>query len=598
MAFSNDALKALKGLLKRGAWGKAAGVVDETHIANVSSLEEKLNKPIGEILESYGAVSPELKETVGRIQALTIATVKAYDAGDDEFKKAIEESGFVKDAFRGDGKEFNASALFGISRNSGDFDTIEEKAIAIEETLKARVTSLGVTEELIAEGIAINATRGGVNQDPAVSLATPITPIYSALDSDLAAASKAITAIHLGIRSGLGRIQIGKPDVAAATKAKASNFNGKIFENDPAHIKRMLRSGARLNAFELGEENALPPLPEDIINLQDGIQKAHQDLFKISEKLEGKVDIGGLVDDTGRYWLATRDWVGQTPAAEKRKSASSTAGIHAGGDTEAPDEAKAADAEPASEPLADPLALAEEKLAELQKKKAKKEKPAPEDGAESARKASASAFKPDTAGDTETDDLDEEIEKATRERDFLQALINAIGKDNISNNLTLSMNDGSVAWLANNLRIIEAKDGEATFMARGDGYSFKVTPTAVEHIDTDNDLSAQEALQFAKIASLNQDMINRGVTITGSADEKAMLKLAIDEINKTASPKIRILNEDDITLTPTSQARMEAFLDERKNEDGSINYSELPAHPMPRSKKAERPSPQPRAEKT
>ncbi|NQZ15029.1 MAG: hypothetical protein HRT94_09440, partial [Alphaproteobacteria bacterium] len=282
-----------------GAASKNGGdTTPNTSLAErIKLLETNLDKFTGDLLEGNNAVSKDVKDTVGRVQAATIALIKAYDAGDEAAKKALKDSGFIKE-WQGNA-EFNAGQIFGISKGVGNFPTLEEKTRAVAIAIEAKVKELGVTDAQLQEGLAINNTRGGANPDPAASTATPITPIYSALDPNLGAASKAIAGIHIAMRSGVGRILSGAPDQNAATKAQKTNFNGKIFEDDPAYMKRMLKSGTRLNAHERGEEPEI--LPEDVDNIRAGMQEAIANLRVAGAALGKNADLSAIVQQAEKY---------------------------------------------------------------------------------------------------------------------------------------------------------------------------------------------------------------------------------------------------------------------------------------------------------
>lgn len=511
-------------------------IVAET---TISDLETKLNQPIGEILESYGIVSTAIKDEVGHIQAVTIAVARHYDSLDDEAKAAFAETKFndsvpvLKPKRNGDGMEFNDAIIFTIADElKGQNISAEEKATFINTKLGEALDGFGISPEQRAEAEKIVASREGSNPDPALSTATPITPIYKAIDRTFGQSGNILSAIHLALRSGAARVPAGLQDEAAAERAFKTNFANGPFERDPQYIKDMLAAGAVINAYERGAEDAPVPTKDEIEVIAKGFETAKNELNELAEKQTIGADFSALLKDIEDYQaklesLRENEWKAFWEQQERKQArAAAVPGIVIGA-PEGTDGGE--DTDPANE--ADDLAEPDENAIPLS-----------------------------------------ELLKESYYSNFYGALKTAVGEFNVNEKIIESMHSrGEFKWLADTLVSQQKNDKNQVVFTGLQGHKFIATADKIQHIDNDDNFSPEEALQYAMIAFSNKRMCKEGITITGSPHEQAMILAAVRALNPKGikglffRPITKIHNERQIKVPKELQRQMNEFAAEARS---------------------------------
>lgn len=269
-------------------------------LQQLEALENALNNPIGELLESAGAVSTELKGLVGNIQARSIAVIRKFEAASDEEKQKFIDAGLIKKN-KYDEDVFNDGIIFGLANNYSGDDNLEDKAKFILGKLSEKVKDF-VTDDEVAAGQAENDTREGVHKG---AISTSI--IYKALDDDLKDAANIIIAAHAAIRSGYTRLATGRQNPELAKKF----FIPFDEEKDDPYIFALKKPTDTLKKIELGELEPSELKPEDIEKIQVGLSTASEKLKKVQANLNGKADLSNLLKMLEDYSAAgTGLWAG------------------------------------------------------------------------------------------------------------------------------------------------------------------------------------------------------------------------------------------------------------------------------------------------
>lgn len=523
---------ALRDGLPRWLGGRKATNNDNP----IAELETRLNQPIGEILESYGIVSKNIKDHVGDIQAATLAIVRHYDSLDDEAKAELRELNFngniplFKPKRSGDGVEFNDAIIFDIAAQVSDKATsAEEKALLITQEMHDALADLGISQEKREEAEKIVASRQGTNPDPALSSATPITPIYKAIDKTFGQSGNILSAIHIALRSGVTRIPTGLQNVATAELAYKTNFANGPFERDPDYIKEMITAGTAINAYERDNRNTPAPTQQDVALIMQGIGIAKKELSELAEKQTIGADFSALLKDIADYeaevtLLQEKEWQNfWTQQLQKQAEARPKPGIIVGDPNKATDDGEAEDGQGSEDDDAAFKRLLDEEMA-------KRDLP------------------PSNA-------LDDEYYKQ-----FYTALTTAIGQDNAAEkNIELMKQRGEFKWLADTLVKHQLDDQNQVVFTGLQGHNFIVTPNKIEHVDNNDDFSPEEALQYALIAISNENMCSKGITITGTPQEQAMILAAIKAMN-AENAFAKIFNKEEIPVDPALDQHMQALV--------------------------------------
>jgi len=462
--------------------------LSDTEIQQLENLEGSLNQFLGDLLESQGIVSAELKELVGNIQALTIATVKTYDNGDSDTKTKIDKSGLLSD--RKDksgnviGKQFNVGKLFGLAKDLNQDLNVEQRAESLTEKLKSIVTELDVTQEAIDEGQKVNDSRKGSNPSPDASLAVPIAPIYSAVDENLGDLGKQVViAMQLAIRSGITRIPTGRENAQLAQKAYESNFAAGAFDRDPDHIKKIMAAAQKLNNFERGVEGAPEPTQEDFDAIKSGFATALEKTQEIKEKLDPRLNLDSFLENLNKL-KALLDKL-EPPKADP---APSKPGVG--------------------------------------NKKAK--------NYEALRHEDQKAYE-ESLKNLFGEDWNAEVER------FFKALMSAYGQSFTYPQHANEDYKNQILKLANTLKPedgFESKTGQPiTFTLSGQGdnsfiHKFAIDHSKIEFTDGNQTFGPLDAYNMALLASMDKDMLKDGIDLKGTRYERTLLALAVEKVNK------------------------------------------------------------------
>lgn len=153
-------------------------------------------------------------------------------------------------------------------------------------------------------------------------------------------------------------------------------------------------------------------------------------------------------------------------------------------------------------------------------------------------------------------------------RKFREALTLAYSGDKVYSfkaklyNEAVFQKNPSYADLASRIDVAgKAEKGQATFYARDNSYAFNVTKNSITHVDANNNLSGQEVNDWYLIAAQNRDWMRSGVTLTGSAEDKAFMKVLFTEIlpETTGIKGPKVLNKkNEFTPEIMAQARVKA----------------------------------------
>ena len=124
-------------------------------------------------------------------------------------------------------------------------------------------------------------------------------------------------------------------------------------------------------------------------------------------------------------------------------------------------------------------------------------------------------------------------------------------------NTTRFKANGSLRWIESTLQPIPQHEGRqssslmerlntinqlfkaksAVFYDAKKGHRFKITAKSIQHMDNDSNFSMREAVQMAWFAAQDSNMVKGGITLTGTAEERAKLFLAIQQINAGLSQR-------------------------------------------------------------
>ena len=508
---------------------------EKEEIATLQS-KEGLNTFLGDIYQRENVVSPAIQETLGRVQGATVAIAMVYDAADQAKKTELETKGvIVNHPFIPNKKTVSTSVLDTAKSQVENFAITEEKvsewADKVENIAK---TAAGATDEQIAKGLEINQQHDGINPDRDATKAIMIAPIYDALDPALGQYGKAIAAVHTATRSGFGDVKFGTAD-------KAERFNADIADNDPVWLRRMVRSAKKIH------NDMQHPTPEDMKNVQDGLTQAVKLAAQAETELGEQANLSTITPQIARYAeLTTGKYF--VLEADAEATASQQGGLFIEDDGEDDNTASATD------PMADVQAQLE----------------AAKQVAEDAGDKIKAAFR-----GKETED----VATLQSKTEFLQAIVNGTGANNIAEQPWKEFyNSDALTFIQAKTEITSTEAEKTVLTAKDNSYSFTVTPTGVTHNDTNNDVSAEEALISANLIKLNAKAQRKGITIGGTDEQKAMYAVAM----KLEAPDMKIINQDEIDaiapeIMQRAQARFDSLLDERRTAEGKPDYKSFEA---------------------
>lgn len=145
------------------------------------------------------------------------------------------------------------------------------------------------------------------------------------------------------------------------------------------------------------------------------------------------------------------------------------------------------------------------------------------------------------------------FEKERNLKTFSDALVAAFSGsffrkfgDNVTtDNLIAARKNGTLEDMASRLEpkkqsaLMKAFNRKTVFVDRVSGHKLSVSPKKIDHIKS-APFSHEEAMQMAWFAAQNKEMLENGITLTGSPKERALLQMAIGIVNKDAVHKVRI----------------------------------------------------------
>ncbi|MEM6812291.1 MAG: hypothetical protein AAF549_07470 [Pseudomonadota bacterium] len=527
----------------------------------------ELNTFVGGLLVQQGVVSDEVEKVAGEIQALARAVVTKYHNGTAQEKTALTKSGLITKTRDGQ-KAFATGKLFAIADEAKDSKTLEEKIKAMRDALAAEVKKAKLSgNELITED-DIKAAQKTVDDRQNLPRDYPdapaIVPIYKALDPDIGKFATDIIPLHAVIRSGVARIAAGTPDKEAAEKVQKFNML-RIDDRDPDEIKEIVSAARRVNAYELDPENNKLD-PKDFEILSNGVSTALENFKKNGKSLadKGLADASSLIATVEEYLKFTRK----------------VSDIQNGVNPERDSSLNYDDKEKITAPV-----IGDEFLDNLIDHAEKEKK----------KKGSLSAEAQkylDGFGGKENLDFWKTL------REFREAFKLGFNLEKLSVNFELGLKNGNLKFLVENLEIVDAQKGQATFKSKNDGHQFIVTPTQIKHVDPDGVLSHQEAIEWISIVMQNPRAMQKGIGLTGAPENVAKLKAAYDELAKSYGQKNmpKLLNGSkgypkfDAEAVTAETTSMNEHLKEFRTDDGKVDFEKYSAARKPDGEDGDDPS--------
>ncbi len=555
MGFRDYLPKRFRGAANGGG-GSGPSKAEKLEVESLQS-KEGLNTFLGDIYQRENVVSPAIQETLGRIQGATVAIAMAYDAADQAKKTDLETKGLIVDhPFIPNKKTVSTSVLETAKLQVENFAINDEKVSEWADKLEnIAKTAAGATDEQIAKGLEINKQHDGINPDRDATKAIMIAPIYDALAPALGQYGKAIAAVHTATRSGFGDIKFGTTD-------KAERFNADIADSDPAWLRRMIRSAKRIHS---DTQNATP---EDMKNVQEGLVQATKLAVQAEKDLGNQANLSSITGKIAYYSQIMNNKAPKlSPKDEAKTTNNGTQKVGLTVDDDGEDEAKTS-----ADPLAEIKAAAE---------RTRKEREAAAEA--NGKKASAAFNGPEHLKDEETQNKFK----------FFEAIVNGTGADNIAEQPWKEFSNSDVStFLQAKTEVTSTEADKTVLTAKDNSYSFTVTPAGVTHNDTNNDVSAEEALVSANLIKLNARAQRKGITIGGTDEQKAMYAVAM----KLEAPDMKIINQDEIDaiapeIMQRAQARFDSLLDERRTAEGKPDYKSFEEADVANDNAAHKPEP-------
>lgn len=133
---------------------------------------------------------------------------------------------------------------------------------------------------------------------------------------------------------------------------------------------------------------------------------------------------------------------------------------------------------------------------------------------------------------------------------FLAGLVAAYGVKNINKHILLDKE--AVQNFAKRYELIDdiknlKEGGSVTFADRENDHRFEVSADTIAFEDSNAIFSAQDAYDMVLLASLNRNMVRKGIELQGTPQQKMLLRLAIEYVNESlpADMKLRIRQEQE-----------------------------------------------------